>query len=307
MTRIFLIVALSLAGCGMRVAHAQDSVLIDRGQACRTCRFEFVKLATLGGETEEQGLISVESKVVRDSKGRFYVAPTHDRGRVVRYDERGKPSGLIGRRGRGPGEHLSIADLAIAPADTLIVLDPGNARWTVWDPAGTFVRVARLPGYPWDAVASSNGGLVLQASIRSRETAGLPIHLLDASGKIVRSFGSRLGELRPDRATAQFRAIALTGRGTIWSGNYDRYAIQEWTLEGELARTLTSRVDWFPPHSGPVPGPEATLRALSVDEFGRVWVLIQIPDAKWKSSADDLPKGPRDADRSVDDREISVV
>ena len=70
--------------------------------------------------------------------------------RVVRvFDARGRFIRTIGRPGKGPGE-LSINSNGIyaLPGDSLLVLDPGERRMTVFAPDGTVGRVTLLPPAP---------------------------------------------------------------------------------------------------------------------------------------------------------------
>ena len=69
---------------------------------------------------------------------------------VVRvFDTRGRHVRTIGRPGKGPGE-LSINSNGIyaLPGDSLLVLDPGERRMTVFAPDGTVGRVTALPPTP---------------------------------------------------------------------------------------------------------------------------------------------------------------
>ena len=69
---------------------------------------------------------------------------------VVRvFDARGRFIRSVGRPGKGPGE-LSINSNGIyaLPGDSLLVLDPGERRMTVFAPDGTVGRVTALPPTP---------------------------------------------------------------------------------------------------------------------------------------------------------------
>jgi len=69
---------------------------------------------------------------------------------VVRvFDTRGRHVRTMGRRGKGPGE-LSISSngIYVLPGDSLLVLDPGERRMTVFAPDGTVGRVTALPPTP---------------------------------------------------------------------------------------------------------------------------------------------------------------
>ena len=56
------------------------------------------------------------------------------------FDPSGRHVGSFGRRGSGPGEFKQPIALTWGPADQLWVVDPGNARYSVFDTSGAFVR-----------------------------------------------------------------------------------------------------------------------------------------------------------------------
>lgn len=265
---------------------AQQEISIPAEPSCTACSLTFTRIARLGGDTEAEGLIGMRASVVRDSEGMLYVAPTYVEGVVNTYTPEGAPAGLIGRSGSGPGEHRDIIELAMGPGDSLYVFDYGNARFSVWAPTGEFRRVGRLPSYPYEAIVLPDGRVVLQAWIRTPQHAGFPIHLLNRDGRLVRSFGSETGGFRPGNPEARFRALALTNDLSVWSGHYNRYQLELWSLDGELRRRYVRDVPWFAPRTEFAEPPQPTLRALAYDEDGMLWVLINVPDPQWDGELD---------------------
>lgn len=262
-------------------ALAQQEFSVPPEPTCAACSLTFTRIATLGGDTEAEGFIANTSAVVRDSEGILYVAPTYTPGVINKYTPAGIPADLLGRSGSGPGEHRAITELAIGPGDSLYAFDHRNARFSIWAPDGEFRRVGRLPGYPYEAIVLPDGRIVLQAWMRTPKHAGFPIHLLNTDGRILRSFGSDTGGFRNDDPLAGFRALALTGNGSIWSGRHNRYELELWSLDGELQKRYMRDVPWFPPRTGLGQPPQPTLRALEYDENGMLWVLINVPDPEW--------------------------
>lgn len=214
---------------------------------------------------------------------------------------------MFGGEGSGPSEHRSITELAVGPGDSVYVFDSRQSRFNVWTPAGTFGRVGRLPGFPHEAFVLPDGRLLLQAWIRTPAHAGLPLHLLDREGEIVLSFGSEKGAFRPGNPLQRFRAVALTDDRAVWSGRYDRYELERWSLNGELQKRLVRDVHWFPPRDGEATPPQPTLRALTYDSAGLLWVLINVPDPNWDGTVP-ADRGPSiERDHRMFDTVIEVI
>ena len=71
--------------------------------------------------------------------GRLYVGqPT--RGTVLIFDAEGKPLGVVGKKGRGPGELNSPAGIDVDSAGNVYVADPDHAKVVVYDADGKLVR-----------------------------------------------------------------------------------------------------------------------------------------------------------------------
>ncbi|MEJ2217099.1 MAG: hypothetical protein P8099_10840 [Gemmatimonadota bacterium] len=281
-----LSIAALIGLAGPFAVSAQAVISIGGPPACDSCTFRFTRLARLGGDTEQEGLISLASIVVRNSKGDYYVAPTYAGGLVVKYSPSGASIAVLGGAGGGPGEHRGIQEITLSANDSLYVFEEGNGRISVWGPDDRFVRVARLPAYPFEARALPDGRIILQ----SRATAipgakGAPIHLLDVSGNVIRSFGRANGDGPAITSTYdQWRAIALGPGETVWSGHYNRYEIELWSLTGEHIGTIVRRLPGFHPYIRMTVPPQPVLRALTQDEAGRLWVLITIADPEgWES------------------------
>ena len=86
--------------------------------------------------------------------GRVAVANTAT-AQIRFFDSAGAFVSAAGRRGQGPGEYSGALTLYRAEADSLIVYDGGNQRFSVVDSAGRFARVLKIESpsvsnFPWD-------------------------------------------------------------------------------------------------------------------------------------------------------------
>ena len=69
-----------------------------------------------------------------------YTGSDSKKHRVVVYDQNGSRLSVIGKRGMGEGEFNLPTQEAVAPDETLYVLDGGNFRVQVFTPQGKFLR-----------------------------------------------------------------------------------------------------------------------------------------------------------------------
>jgi len=68
------------------------------------------------------------------------------------------------------------------------------------------------------------------------------------------------------------------GAKTMWHLPPNEYRIEEWSLDGELVRTLTRNVEWFKEswhhqHSWDVP----IMMRIAIDRNGNLWVMATVP------------------------------
>jgi hypothetical protein len=127
-TRLAMAAALLLTACGpeRRPAAPPDAP-----------RWRLEPVATLAGPADT-GWTRL-SAVVADATGNIYVL---DEGaaQIRVFDSAGAPLRVIGRKGAGPGEFGPAYGMGIGwLGDTLVVLDPGNARLARLTPAGQWI------------------------------------------------------------------------------------------------------------------------------------------------------------------------
>src|SRR5690606_206652 len=108
------------------------------------------------------------------------------------FDERGRFITLVGGEGTGPGEFGGIATVHHGAGDTLHILDSSNSRGSVISPSYEFNRSYPLEIRPEKdgAIRLADGRFVLASPVRSAALEGQVLHLLDTTGRRVRSFGA---------------------------------------------------------------------------------------------------------------------
>jgi hypothetical protein len=282
------LLTLSLGALPWVAASAQPLRGARPEPACNPCVLGFERVATLGRSTDSVFARSLWLFVARNSRGEYVVAPVSSPGRIAMYDSTGRLLKTVGRAGAGPGEYQGIRGLLIDRHDSVHVLDVGNARHTVLSPAGTYVRSTPLPARPFDSLILPDGRLVLQALHPTNEQLGLPLHLVDHQGRLVRSFGAQRPESRPDFPTGDVRRVGIAPGGRIWSAYPYQYRIELWDTTGAFHRVLERKVDWFRPWTKEsssrveVSRPESTLRDVVEDGQGRLLVVVRVADQHWR-------------------------
>ena len=263
---------------------------------CPGCRVELRKLVSLGAP-DSSGAADLDgfSGVVRDQAGRYYTW-NHGRHSILVYDSTGGFIRQLGRQGQGPGEFRGAGGVIRAGVnDSLFVLS--SRELSVWTPDGKLARTVRLPSFAYSAHLIANGQLLVNASIRTPEGAGFPLHLIDHAGDVLRSFGAATAELRPQCMACQIRVTSLaTDQTSVWTALPDEYVLEKWSVNGRIERRLhVTGSSWFP-HFTPeqrvnmrdVLSPITDLRQ---DASGLLWVRGSLPEA--------IPVAPQGPQRGV--------
>jgi hypothetical protein len=226
----------------------------------------------------------------RDRRGR-YITASLTGGSVLLWTATGEFDRVIAQQGGGPGEVKGAFDIFVDASDSVLVRDNGR-RWTVFDPAGRFVR--QLPGQFTGSHYSNthllpNGDILSTVAIASG-AAPAYFHVADRNGQHIRSFG----DLDPDDLGAFSEELLRlvsdrTEQGTIWvaarPGSARGYHLEEWSEDGALLRSIHRNAGWFP--KGPFPTPEGERPAgqvisLHVDQAGLLLVLSSVPQPGWR-------------------------
>src|SRR5690606_34122775 len=72
------------------------------------------------------------------------------------------------------------------------------------------------------------GRMIVSEHILMPDVLGYPIHVLDPSGRVERSFGVDVPEYAYDAKLGTTRLVASTPDGTLWSVAPGRYLLEHW-------------------------------------------------------------------------------
>jgi hypothetical protein len=298
-------------------AGAQTIRKVSAKPSCTSCSIVLKSVAEVA-DHDRDAWLGDQVQFTTNSRMKLYAtSPFMEPGVVRSLDERGITVARFGRAGGGPGEGRLVQSPVVGISDTAFVYDPGLGRISVWTPQHEFVRSFGTPGRldSWIVVDSF---LIASSHIPSPDRAGLPLHVLRTNdGRVLRSFGVDVPAFRFDMPDLNRRVLANASTGEFWSAERTAYVITKWRLDGRKMVELRRDVGWFRPwngrfRAGTAPGPYVV--ALWEDSRGMLWVMIDVPDARWRANYDRLERVPgmdravRPADRhGLKDTIIEVI
>lgn len=297
-----VLVSLAVIGIGttlfcapLLISQSASDGLGLKSSRCPGCELQRSEVVVLGNAEGPGALKGDVVDVHRDSRGRYYVLEQFSQ-RIKVFAAEGHHLITIGREGQGPGEFRGISEIVIGEADSLYAFDVLNGTLSVFDSDYSFIRSSQLQTRPTNRIKPVRGGHFIMASwIRTPKRIGYPLHLMDADGQLVASFGSETGEFRPGQARPVKMALATSER--VWASQSHKYSPKLWhVFEGHKLREIEREVDWFPPSSaaqGPSVDepPPPRLTSLAVDGQGRLWTKVSVADPLWEGAVEPSKDG----------------
>lgn len=245
-----------------------------------------------------------------DALGRIYVLDAQAK-EVRVFDAQGKHVRSFGRQGGGPGEFEDPAALLWGPDDDLWVVDQRNARFSVFDTAGTYLTSHPRPGgfaiLPWPGGFDRNGklhDLVVSMRPGSPPMEGLarfdrqlePEDTFARPPFVGETFELRMGNniMIAGVPFAPRLVWELGPDGDIWLGVSDQYRLHRVNYDGDTLRIVErdfepvevteadreegmERLQRFIDRGGVIdetliPTTKPAFRDLMVDDEGYLWV-----------------------------------
>jgi hypothetical protein len=220
------------------------------------------------------------------------------------FDANGGHVRTIGRKGGGPGEFAGAFGLFWGSGHRLWVAEAGNARYSVFDSAGSYLASHRrsVPGvvYPWQGGFGRDGRLY---DVLFREgpdgSMQFAYFAMDDSAAVVDSLPAltyRRSALAGVPGPASLMAPRLTFRwdpaGHIWFGMTDSYRLHQRNFRGDTLRiverpvervivseaekdSLIAEAARYDPRSidrSLLPDTKPVFQRLLVDDVGYLWV-----------------------------------
>jgi hypothetical protein len=276
------------------LAGAQ-AIEISSDPDCRDCSIELIPVRRLG-TADDSALLSQYSRIAIDARGRVFAAPSHEPGKVLRYDSSGSFIGSFGGDGEGPGEYTSNWNMALfIVGDTVVIADPGNNRVTYASQTGEVHRIVPTPPAS-SYLPLSSGRIAFSRNVPTEDAFGYPLHIADSSGA-VQSFTAE-----PDRRILpgegmqlEWRLGAAPAPDDFWSYSWTEYKLAKWSAAGKRKPTqvLTGERAWLADDFRPG-GRMAQYRwvtylaAVREDSMRRLWILAHVVSEDWEEH---LPTG----------------
>jgi hypothetical protein len=208
--------------------QAQRRLTVEDQPSCIPCDLVVTKSVTLG-RASDSVLLSVRPMVQQNRQSQFLVIGSVPRNRVLVYGTTGALVSTIGRGGQGPGELSDVSTIVLTKEDSLFVIESSGRRVSVFSPDRSWVRTFLVEFTPNDLEVSESS-FVLGGIGYSGSALGQPIHLLDPSGRMVKSFGGPTAILQRRPSLGQ-RLLARSNSG-FWSMRPDRYELELWSPSG---------------------------------------------------------------------------
>ena len=270
---------------------AQEVVqLRESADICRDC-ISFETVAVLGGDYDGDNLLTGSVYVNRGASGRFYV---HDFGaggsELFFYRADGQLEFTIRQPGEGPGEYQQPMPIVELPSGRVAVFDQDNVRVSILEPDGKFIESNYFPHRISWAHPINDSVLLVSASIRTPELAGIPFHLLHLRGTILDSFGPEATLMPGAEGVGRRHIIALDdGRFLSTSASGRPYRIELWNGRS-IQRVWTREAEWFPGRTTRRNDGNVSPHLAGISGDGsRLWTIVSVPDPSWTPS----PPGTR--------------
>ncbi len=177
------------------------------------CEVTLITLAVLQDSVGPYVLLP-DARFAISSVGSIFMGAPATQGVVVQLNADGTYRRTIGGTGSGPGESRVVTGLAIALADTLLVMDATLRRINRYDASDGFIDQYQLPGGIRKWTPLSGSLIAVSGNIPTRGSSGFPLHLLDR-GTLLFSFGDDTTTFGRGQITAFNRHLAPALNGHI--------------------------------------------------------------------------------------------
>lgn len=182
---IFAYIAISFILTVVGYSYSEKKIITDAYEnEERLIKVEL--LFKLGSDKENEDFYRPESFTV-DSEGRIYILDTRN-SRVQCFSKEGKFLFSLGRYGKGPGELSEWAKrIKILEDNNIYIIDQFHRIINVYDRNGEFITSWKI-NYAYNDIELIDGKYYLSHSYMQVDNK--PIHVMNKSGIIERSFGT---------------------------------------------------------------------------------------------------------------------
>ena len=276
-----VLLCVAIAGCRAEAPPPEASGPCPAGD----CRIELEHITRIT-DADDPGILPTEVFWPQETEAGTFVSASLDETQIAEFGPDGRLARVIGRSGQGPGEFGIAVTPIPGPGDTLFVPDLAQGRISMFGPDRALAGTLPMPFFLLPAFVMPDGSFLVAGQIRTSESIGYPMHVVDREGRVVRSFGTDEPQYRPDLNHILTRKVAPGQDGTVWAMAPARYILERWDPStGELLQSTRIRSDWF--RESTEPYTDETVRPLPLvvglwgDEHGLVWTIVRDADVDW--------------------------
>jgi hypothetical protein len=245
--------------------------------SCGDCTISVARIASFG-DSDGDGALEGRPLISGAFGGQRLVLQPDASGQVPRlFSSTGRFRSAVGTLGEGPGEFRSPSRVFI-DGDTAWIIDGSLRRATAVAPDGTPGPSFSWQREPYDAVALDGDHRVLAGG--SGPTRALA--MVSRDGTLLHAFGDSMG-----RFGARWHLARAGAR--FWSAqSQHRLRFVEWAAPDSMLRVVEPVTPHFPPYAQMLPAtpdraPMPSLRGFWTDSLARIWALLEVPAADWRS------------------------
>ena len=273
-------------GCPGDADSLPTRSVLDDSAICLDC----ITLSTevILGEEDGPGYIErAGGSMAIDGLGRYWVLQRE--GAKV-FSPEGDFLRLVGGRGEGPGEFITVTFITADPEGFMHVFDGDNLRVTSFNHDFSVRNTAPTPGPVSSAALLPEGtGYIANMLVATAEGIARSLHTVNlADSRLLASFA-----LAPEggRLVTPYR-LSVDRRGVIYAVNRDRYVINLWSSNGGNSACLERKglFDPRPSHGlqmrqpGDMPQLYGFVAAIHVDAQGLLWVSAWVLKDDWREN-----------------------
>ncbi|MBP6774401.1 MAG: hypothetical protein KA154_15495 [Gemmatimonadaceae bacterium] len=267
-------------------ANAQITKIQGSKGTCAPCSITLTPFAEVNADGKMDKLGGV-SAIFSEGADTYF---SHGRaiGQLHKLNNSGKVSVVNFRVAKGDFRPRVISHISRYRPGVLILTDPVQRRLFLFNQSSHTLQSIELSFVPRRAISIDGVQFLVNGLPRTAELIGTTLHVINASGELVRSFGGAGALMRTDIAYFGEVEIAVKNADRFWAARKNEYVLEAWTGDGKQITRLSVETDWFPAWvdteawpSNRLPHPRTV--GLHVDAGGLIWVAILRPKSDYLS------------------------
>jgi hypothetical protein len=264
--------------------------------SCAACRI--VTSPPINLRVPPEHALSMAPQVVRaDSQGRIWLLTE---AAVLVFDRRGNFLQSVGREGGGPNEYRGPGAFYALPGDSVLIIDPENARASVLSPKIRYVRSISFPySFARGAILRWPDSVLLSGAAPGARASAEHLHLVSfrqGTARTLTSVAVQGGSLRSGAPRNTRQHVEFSSDGSLVSVDRYSYDLTLWSSVGVPSRRLQRRPQWFAEGSkatmgSPKSPPPPIIGSTWADSAGSVWIASNVAAPGWSTAWSGVPAG----------------